>query len=417
MLKQATGTIAARIVTTAMGLLVSVVAGHRLGVEGLGVIGLVALGISLVALGAGALGGGVLVYLVPRVPLSRLLPLAYAWAVVASLLGYVLLLLMPLVPQGYEEHVAALAFLQAGWSIQTGALLGRERIAAYNKVDMLRSVLLLGTFLVLALRPSPTPMDYVHAAYFAFGVSMLTSAIALGKSTAPLLPAPPNVLRLMIGQGVMVQGANGLQLILYRLSYWLIERFRGTATLGLFVVANQLSEGAWLVPRSLAVVLYSKVSNTAQMDSQRRITLGILKVSMGCALLALLVLLVVPEAFFSIVFGPEVHGIKPLIAILAPGILALSASQAFSHFFSGTARNKHNITASGLGLLTMIVLGFTLVPAHGLYGAAASSSAAYSVTGLYQAFAFMRITGCSGRAFLPDAADVRQWREMLRKGH
>nr|MBP9161073.1 hypothetical protein [Flavobacteriales bacterium] len=90
MLKQITGTIGARIITTAMGLLVTVVAGHRLGVEGIGVIGLIALGITLVGLLAGAFGGGVMVYMVPRVPLTRLLPPAYAWAVVLSAVGYVI---------------------------------------------------------------------------------------------------------------------------------------------------------------------------------------------------------------------------------------------------------------------------------------------------------------------------------------
>lgn len=413
MLKQAAGTIAARIVTTAMGLLVSVVAGHRLGVEGLGTIGLVALGVSLVALFAGGLGGGVLIYLVPRVPLSRLLPAAYGWAVLVSVLGYGVMRTVKLVPAGFELHVAALALLQAGLSIQTGVLLGRERIAAYNLVDMARSMLLLGIFLALALRPSPTAMDYVLATYAAFGTSWVISTIVLGKGAPPALPPPQGVMRLMVSQGLMVQGSNGLQLLLYRLSYWLIERYRGTSTLGFFVVANQLSEGAWLVPRSLAVVLYSKVSNTAGIAEQRRFTLGILKVSLASALLALVVLLVVPGPWFSIVFGPEVHGITPIIAILAPGVLALSASQAFSHFFSGTARNHHNIVASGIGLGVMAVLGFAFVPAYGLWGAAASSSVAYLCSGTYQAIAFMRSTGTRFHELWPRRADLGQLKDLL----
>ena len=60
MLKAISGTVLARIATTAMGLLVAVVAGHRLGAEGLGVIGLVVLGITLVRLGMDLMGGGAL---------------------------------------------------------------------------------------------------------------------------------------------------------------------------------------------------------------------------------------------------------------------------------------------------------------------------------------------------------------------
>jgi O-antigen/teichoic acid export membrane protein len=414
MLRQAGGTIAARIITTAMALLVSVVAGHRLGVEGLGTIGLVMLGVSLLALGAGALGGGVLVYLVPRVPLPRLLLPAYAWAAACSMAGWGLLHGLPLVPAGYEVHVAGLAFLQAGWSIQTGALMGRERIAAYNLVDGLRAVLLLGFFFALSMRPDPTPMDYVHAAWAAYALGLLASILALGRSKAPALPAPGSALRLMLQQGLLVAGANGLQLLLYRLGYWLIERFRGIQVLGLYVVANQLAEGAWMVPRSLAVVLYSKVSNTSGQAEQRRITLDILKLCMASATGALLLLLAVPETWFSVVFGPEVSGIRPLVALLAPGILALAASQAFSHFFSGTARNKHNVIASGLGLAAMAVCGFSLVPQLGLVGAAFSASVAYLLAAGYQTWVFMRITGTAFRGFWPRREDLRRIRGLLR---
>ena len=413
MLKQITGTIGARIITTAMGLLVTVVAGHRLGVEGIGVIGLIALGITLVGLLAGAFGGGVMVYMVPRVPLTRLVPPAYAWAVVLSAVGYVIVKFAHLVPEGYAEHVAVLAFLQSGYSIHTGVLLGQQRVRDYNYVDMLRSVLLLGVFALLAFRPSPTPLDYVHAAYGAYGIALLASALATRNSPPPSMPAPAGVWRTMASQGLMVQGANGLQLVLYRVSYWLIEHYRNTSLLGLYVVANQLSEGAWLVPRSVAVVLYSKVSNTESTEGQKRVTIDMLKLSVSCAVLALVALLLVPEAVFAWVFGPEVRGLRPIMAVLAPGILALAASQAFSHYFSGTAQNKHNVNSSGIGLLAMLAAGFALIPGYGLLGAAASGSVAYLAVVTYQAVAFMRVTGARFGELLPTAADARRLRGLV----
>ena len=217
----------------------------------------------------------------------------------------------------------------------------------------------------------------------------------------------------MAGQGLMVQGANGLQLVLYRVSYWLIEHYRNTSLLGLYVVANQLSEGAWLVPRSVAVVLYSKVSNTESTEGQKRVTIDMLKLSVSCAMLALVALLLIPEALFSWVFGPEVFGLRPIIAMLAPGILGLAASQAFSHYFSGTAQNKHNVIGSGIGLLAMLAAGFTLIPAFGLLGAAASGSLAYLAAGIYQALAFMRVTGARFGELLPSATDAQRLQALI----
>ncbi|MFZ1617802.1 MAG: polysaccharide biosynthesis C-terminal domain-containing protein, partial [Flavobacteriales bacterium] len=160
-------------------------------------------------------------------------------------------------------------------------------------------------------------------------------------------------------------------------------------------------------------VLYSKVSNTESTEGQKRVTIDMLKLSVSCALLALVALLLIPEALFSWVFGPEVFGLRPIIAMLAPGILGLAASQAFSHYFSGTAQNKHNVIGSGIGLLAMLAAGFTLIPAFGLLGAAASGSLAYLAAGIYQALAFMRVTGAGFSELLPSTTDAQRLQALL----
>lgn len=199
----------------------------------------------------------------------------------------------------------------------------------------------------------------------------------------------------------------------YRLAYWLIEKFQGTASLGVYTVANQLAEGAWLVPRSLALVLYSKISNTAGIEGQRLLTLTFLKTSLACATAVAAVLLLLPSTVYQWLFGPEVVGLPPLIALLVPGILSMAASQAFSHFFSGTARNIHNVIGSGLGLVFTVVAGFLLIPAHGLPGAALTATLAYTMNAVYQTIAFMRITGTRFRECWPNAADLRRLRTLL----
>jgi O-antigen/teichoic acid export membrane protein len=233
----------------------------------------------------------------------------------------------------------------------------------------------------------------------------------------PHAEAPQHVIRLLLRQGAYVQVANGMQLMNYRLAYWLIEKFQNTAALGIYTVANQLAEGAWLVPKSLAVVLYSKISNTEGPEGQRLLTLTFLKTSMACASAVVLVLVLLPSTVFQWVFGPEVVGITPLILLLVPGILSMAASQAYSHFFSGTARNVHNVIGSGLGLVATVVAGLLLIPAYGLFGAAISATLAYSINAVYQTIAFMRITGSSFTDLWPNAADGRRLRGMfLRQG-
>ncbi|MBP8824320.1 MAG: polysaccharide biosynthesis C-terminal domain-containing protein [Flavobacteriales bacterium] len=413
MLRAISGTILARIVTTVMGLLVAVIAGHRMGAEGLGVIGLVVLGITLVRLGMDLMGGGAIVYLVPRVALGRLLPPCYLWALAAAALGYGLVALLGLVPGGYAGHVAVLALLQGINAIHLNVLVGQQRIRANNHITMVQSLALVAAFMLLSRAAHTNAMDYVDAAYVSVIAALLLSTWAMRKQVPTRGQAPVNVLGILLKQGVYVQLANATQLLNYRLAYWLIGKFQGTAMLGIYTVANQLAEGAWLVPKSLAVVLYSKISNTHMAEQQRLLTLTFLKTAMACATAVILVLLLLPSALFQWAFGPEITGITPLIAWLAPGILSMSASQAFSHFFSGTARNVHNLIGSALGLVSTVVAGLVLIPRLGLPGAAIAASCAYGLSAMYQTVAFMRVTGTRFSDLWPNAADGRRARELF----
>lgn len=412
MLRQITGTIAARVSVTALNLAVTMLAGHRLGASGLGIISLVVLGITLLMLAANLVGGGALVYLVPRVPLRRLLVPAYAWSVAACAAGYAVLRLFRLVPDGYEVHVALLSLLQAVYSIHLSVLIGQQRIRTHNGILIAQAVVLLAAFLLLLRDPQAEAMAYVQASYAAFGGTVLLSALAMRDRAPTLMHDGTGVLRILVRQGLLVQSANGMQLLNYRLAYWLIERFRGTAALGLYGVGNQLAESAWLAPKSLGLVLYSRVSNTAGMEQQRLLTLTILKVSLACASAVVVVLLLVPDVVFRWAFGPQITGLFPIIALLAPGIIAMAASQAFSHFFSGTGRNKHNVIGSGLGLIVTLGVGYRLIPAEGLLGAACTASLAYLLNAVYQAVVFTRLVEVHWRELLPGRADVERLRQL-----
>jgi O-antigen/teichoic acid export membrane protein len=163
---------------------------------------------------------------------------------------------------------------------------------------------------------------YVQASYAAFATTLGLSAWALvQRAPGRALPGVDGLLRRMVLQGLHVQGANTMQLLNYRFAYYLIEHFLGLAALGVYSVATQLAEGAWLVPRSLGMVLYSAVSNEPSAERQRALTLTVFKASVAAAAGALLVALLLPDAVYALLFGPEVTGVRPLLACLAPGIV------------------------------------------------------------------------------------------------
>jgi O-antigen/teichoic acid export membrane protein len=415
MIRPAVGTILTRAAMAAASLLLVALAARALGLAGVGQMSLLLLCITFIVLLSGVAGSG-LVYLEPRHGTRTLRLLAYAWSAASCLAAYPIVSALKLAPEGLAAHACALAFIESVSVTHLNLLLGRERYSAFNALQLLRAVLLLAAFAMLIRQEGAAVMDYVWAIGIAQTATAVLSALLLARHPGQRSDAWMAAVALL-RQGLPAQAANGLQLLTYRLSYFLVERFQGAALLGLWSITNQLSESAWLAPKSLGTVLYARVSNVQERERQRDLTLSVLKLSVALAALAAALLIALPDAVYRWAFGPAVAGVRWMVALLVPGLLAMAASQALSHFLSGIGAVRHNTVASGIGLGITVAGGFALIPSQGLHGAAITASCAYCASFLYQAFLFRRMTGARWKHCLPDAQDARRlgglWRRMM----
>ncbi|MBK9177047.1 MAG: polysaccharide biosynthesis C-terminal domain-containing protein [Flavobacteriales bacterium] len=408
------GTVASRVAIAAFNLLLVALAAQVLGLADVGRISLLVLGISFILLVNNVVGGGGLVYLEPRHGTVTLRWLGYGWAVITAFAAYAVARTMHLIPDDLLLHVPMVALLQSIASIHLALLLGRERFAAHNSLQVMRAVLLLCAFAVLLRMNGARLMDYVHACYLADGCTALLSGMLLSRRPGQRTDAAQAMIA-ALRQGLPAQMANALQLLNYRFSYYLMDRFQGAAALGIWSIATQLAESAWLVPKSLGTVLYARVSNMDEAIRQRDITLSVLKLSVGLALLAALVLVAVPEALFQSVFGDGVTGIRWMVLFMSPGLLAMAASQALSHYLSGVGLVRHNTIGSGIGLAVTLIAGYALIPQQGAQGAAITASCAYTASVLYQVVVFNRVAQARLRHFLPDRRDRERIAQLLRR--
>lgn len=420
MIRSAAATIATRVLVMAGNLATIMAVGHTQGTEGLGMVSLIVLGITLILLLNNVIGGGALTYLVSRHRLGRLLVPAYLWAFATAGIAWVVLNEFPLVPAGYQDAVVLLALIQSITAIHSAVLLGRQRIASYNATAVVQAVSLPVAYLLLyRVGGEHSLLSYIHASFMASGAAVVLSTLLVTLVGRTERSGADHgwaaALRGMLRQGGLVQAANVLQLLNYRLAYYLIERWLGMAALGVYSVTTQLAESAWLGPKSLGTVLYARISNTEDRAGQRSATIAILKGSVALAAIVLLVLLLVPDPVYEKLFGRDVKGVQALMLLLLPGLLGMAASQAYSHYFSGVALNRHNATGSGIGLLCTVLFGLWLIPQHGLPGAAVTASVAYSANALYQMIVFLRVTGTAWIELLPRAGDLGMLRTAWRE--
>ncbi|MCU0319995.1 MAG: polysaccharide biosynthesis C-terminal domain-containing protein [Flavobacteriales bacterium] len=405
MIRSVLGTVGTRVLVTLLNLVVVMTAGRYLGAEGLGLISLIVLGTALVLLVNNVVSGGGAVYLTPRHGTEALRWPGYLWTLLTGLVGYVVLRATGLVPAPWYTAVAVIATLQGGVNLHLGLILGRQRIAAHNGLLILQAALQAAAFLVLLGQGGAEVMDHVHAAYLSNGVVLVLSGVLSVGPAGGTVRDRTSLWRDLFRQGLSAQAANALQLLNYRYAYLLIERWVGLAGLGIYSVSTQLAEGSWLVPKSIGLVLYTRVSNAADATRERAVTMAALKASLVATALAVLVLLALPTAVYQTLFGPEIKGLHGILLVLTPGLLAMSASQALSHYLSGAGQVARNAVSSGIGAVVTLVVATWAVPRWGLLGAALSASLAYSASLLYQWWGFRKHSGARWSDLLPTASD------------
>jgi len=417
MLKKIAGTAGSRIINALMSFGIVIITSHNLGAKGLGTIGLIMLAISLNQLFSSLVGGPSLVYFIPRSHLPSLYFLSCMWAVLTSITGTAILQLFHLIPDGNAWHILFLSLMLSLASANTMVLLGKERIGVYNAVSVLQLFLLISVlFYQVKIAGNRTVWAYILALYVSYAVFLVISFVTIIKylsfSVSNNLRA---IFKPIFRYGMLTQLASILQLLNYRLSYYLIGYWHGKAAIGKFDAGVKLSEGMWLIGRSLSVVQFTRIANAHDLEYSRQLTLRFLKATLLITLLMLSGLLMLPGDLYIFIFGKEFGETRNVMFSLAPGIMALSSSLILSSFFSGNGEPQVNTIASGIGLVVLLAGGFMMIPRMGIIGAGLSASLAYISTAIYQWIIFSRNHKLLLSELIPGRKDAIFIRDEIRQ--
>lgn len=413
MIRQIFSTTAARFTIALINLGIVWISARSLGAEGMGTVSLLILGVSILQMISAMLGGSALVYQVPRHPLIQLMAPSWVWATIVSVAGSLLLKALGLIPAGLTAALAAISILQAMFAINQNVQLGRERVMAYNMAAVFQSSVMFGTLLLLYYAAGWKEVGaYVTAMMVSLGLAVPLSFSGHMRVLFRGTVWKASVVRETLKFGGYIQTASFMQLFNYRLGYYIIEKYFDRATLGVFSIGVQIAESVWIISKSIALVQYSRISNAPDPEYSRRITIDFIKFTGIFTVLMTAVLLLLPPAFFELVFRSGFSRTGEVILSLAPGIVAVAVSLMFSHYFSGSGKPWHNTISSAIGLVFTVVLGFSLIPAFGLTGAGITASAAYLAGTIYQMVAFSRLTGTRLREYIPGRRDAGRIRSM-----
>jgi O-antigen/teichoic acid export membrane protein len=411
-------TFGTKALSAVINLLIAIILSQCLGPDGKGVQSLIITTITFILVFANLVGGATLVYLVPRHSPSLLVLPSYIWTIIVAVISYFILLLFPVVDKSFILHICSLSVLNSIASINTSILTGKEKISTANLIGLLQPLALIISLLtIFTLKEQPQVSDYVISLYLSFG---LMAGVSIGyyfkycgRMVIHSLAGYSRVIAEMVRFGILNQVAHITQMLSFRLSFYVLDRYHGEAVVGVYSNGISLAESIWLISKSISLVQYARISNTDDKAGAARLTVRLIKFSVVASLVLLIPLLVLPSSFYTWIFGAGFAETRLVIWTLAFGVLVYNFSILTGHYFSGTGRYQVNAISSSLGLIASVILYFTLIPEYGLAGAGWATSISYFITTIILMTIFNKENKGWYRELMPTGGDMAQIRTEL----
>ncbi|PCH94900.1 MAG: hypothetical protein COB85_05105 [Bacteroidetes bacterium] len=416
MFKKIFYTFSAKTLTSFLSLVIVIMTARYLGAEGRGVISIFILNVAYVLMFIEFAGGGALVYLLPRFNFYQLIVPAYAWAFVWAGMISTVLSVSGLSPPEYHIHLFIISLIHGLNAINSGMLLGYQRIKAHNISGIVQVLILLVSFYIILEHYQILNFDaYLFAMYLSFGSGLIITSVYLFIEVLPIAKQKLKVvLKDMFTKGFFVQIGNLLQLFNYRLSYYILELYYGTASVGIYSTGVSLAEALWLISKSIGLVQYARISNSTDSEYNRVLTIKLVKFTFIATLALLVPFLLLPNSFYVILFKhSDFSEVKQVIVYLSIGVATFSVSGMFSHYFSGIGKFHINTYASAIGFIITVSMGLLIIPKYGIQGAGITASMSYIAITLYQLVIFCKQTSTSLSEFIPKMKDIAMVKEEI----
>ena len=415
MFKKILGTGAARAVNVLTQLATLIMGTKCLGAAEWGKAFIAQTDITFLLIGIELIAGSGLVYFAPRKKLATLMKISYGWigvvmlfyALLFSALHFFPVFFRTIVPEGYAWLVLLMTFVYSLHEFNLNHFLGKEKVSTYNWlfiIQILTQVTMMAVLIfALDLR---TAKALLYSQLSGYSLATLIGWILLFPTLKHEGKDPlKDSLKAMLHYGAFMQLSTLVSTLNKRLSLYLLNIHCDERSIGVYASGTQVTEGVNIVSQSIGLVEFSALSNTENKQRASQLTMRFMKLSVLLTFTAMLVICLLPSTFFEWLFSGEFADVRPVILLMAPGIVFFSAHTVLANYFSGMGKPKYNLFASLIGLSVTLISAFILISTLGILGAAITTTLTYTALFVYQWIVFHKQTGSRLVQLIPNKED------------
>ncbi len=273
-------------------------------------------------------------------------------------------------------------------------LVGREKVIQFNVLRILGIGLQVIFLFILLILLDLGVFGAIMVSIVICPINLILMIVLVNKIEKLKYSFNSLLLSDSLKYGTKAYFGNLAQFLNYRLDIFLVAYFLTTTDVGYYALAVGIAEKLWILPGSIATILFPRVSSIKIQDANN-LTPRVSRHTLSIMLLLALVLFLVCKPVIRIMYGfAYFPSVRPLMLLL-PGIVALSVSKIFTADLAGRGRPEFGTLAAFISLAINIPLNVWLIPKWGIAGAAFASTIAYSIATLIALIAYLTISGNS----------------------
>jgi O-antigen/teichoic acid export membrane protein len=197
------------------------------------------------------------------------------------------------------------------------------------------------------------------------------------------------VLRPQLAYAIRDHPATVFQFLNYRLDQLLVAGYVGVRGLGLYTVAVTLSELLWVIPDSVATVVFPYAAKRQPgNDSSTRRAFAF---STATTFLGAIGLALIGHQVIRLLFGEPFNESYGVLLWLLPGATLLGPAKILTSELAGRGYPLINSIGGAIGLAATVILNAMLIPRYGIKGAAIASTVSYIIVAVVALLAFLRL--------------------------
>ncbi len=386
--KSALVTLLAKGLALPIGIASSIITARVLGPEGRGILAILILFQSLtVTFGMMGLNGSI-TYFMARIPekASNIVRNAFTLAIVggmivAGLLWSAARAAPSLVLGNIDIRYLEIFLLSIPFSFLSQFLqnvfLAKQKFVEYNLLDLIvrfAQMLLFGVVL-LALGGDTTDAVWIFTGITIFGGIMYTVRVNRVQRFTPGFDT--GLFRQMLSYGLRVYTASLVSFLALRIHLFMINVMLGEEQAGIYAVAAQIVDVIYIVPVTLGLIIFPKVS--AGEDPESLLTLRVFRIALVGMMVVAGTIVVSSEILIHVMFGEAFAEAAIALRLLAPAIVALSLSNIISADLAGRGMPLIVLYAPLTAVIVMAPALYILLPDYGIASAAAIASAGHII--------------------------------------